>query len=71
MNRPRKEQDEKELMHELDPRNESLPVLIRRCQETNTVAMYGMSDSFTIKFLFSFHYLEILFCNITNFLLIL
>ena len=33
-----------------DPRNESLPVSNRWCQNANTNAMYGLSNSFTIKF---------------------
>ena len=34
----------------MDPRNESLPVPNRRCQNANIIAMYGLSNSFTIKF---------------------
>ena len=52
-------------------RNRSLPVFTWRCQDANAIAMYGLSKSFTIKFLLVFNILKYSFCNITNFLLIL
>ena len=55
----------------MEPRNRSLPVFTWRCQDANTIAMYGWSKSFTIKFLLVFNILKYSFCNITNFLLIL
>ena len=55
----------------MEPRNRSLPVFTWRCQDANTIAMYGLSKSFTITFPLVFDILKYLFCNITNFLLIL
>ena len=55
----------------MEPRNRSLPVFTWRSQDANTIAMYGLSKSFTIKFLLVFNILKYSFCNITNFLLIL
>ena len=56
----------------IDPRRELLAVSIRKCQDENTIAMYGLSKWFTIIFpQFCFQHSKILFCNITNFLLIL
>ena len=55
----------------MEPRNRSLPVFTWRCQDANTIAMYGLSKSFTIKFLLIFNILKYSFSNITNFLLIL
>ena len=52
----------------MEPRNRSLPVFTWRCQDVNTIAMYGLSN---IKFLLVFNILKYSFCNITNFLLIL
>ena len=34
--------------------SESLLLAIRRCQDANTITMYGLSKSFTIKFSFNF-----------------
>ena len=56
---------------EMEPRNRSLLVFTWRCQDANTIAMYGLSKSFTIKFLLVFNILKYSICNITNFLLIL
>ena len=53
------------------PRNKSLPVFTWICQDANTIAMYGLSKSLTIKFLLVFNILKYSFPNITNFLLIL
>ena len=43
----------------MEPRNRSLPVFTWRCQDANTIAMYGLSKSFIIKFSVSFQYSEI------------
>ena len=55
----------------MEPRNESRRVFNRRCQDANTIAMYGLSKSFTIKFLLVFNIRKYSFCNITNSVLIL
>ena len=56
----------------IDARRESLAVSIRKCQDENTIPMYGLSKWFTIILpQFCFQHSKILFCNITNFLLIL
>ena len=58
--------------NDIDPRRESLPVFIRKCQDENTIAMYGLSKCLTIIFpQFCFQQSKILFCNIINSLLIL
>ena len=54
----------------MELRTRSLPVFAWRCQDANTITMYGLSKSFTIKFLLVFNILKYSFCNITNFLLI-
>ena len=54
----------------MEPRNRSLPVFTWRSQDANTIAMYGLSKSFTIEFLLAFNILKYSFCNITNFFLI-
>ena len=54
---------------DLDLRSKSPAVSIRRCQDANTITMYGLSKSFAIKFSFSFQYFEIFYNN--NFILIL
>ena len=48
---------------DIDLKSESLAVPIGRCQDANTITMYGLSKSLTIKFLFGFQYFEI-FCSI-------
>ena len=62
-------------------RSELLIMFITKCQDANSIAMYGLSKSFTIKYPFrkpyseilnfSFQYSESVFCNIKNFLFIL
>ena len=51
----------------MGPRNRSLPVFTWRCQDANTIVMYGLSKLFTIKFLLVFNILKYSFCNIMNF----
>ena len=56
---------------DMDLRSKSLVVSIRRCQDANTIMMYGLSKSLIIKFPFSLHYSEMLSCNVMNFIVIL
>ena len=51
----------------MEPRNRSLPVFTWRCQDAKTIAMYGLSKSFTIKFLLVFNILKYSFVTLRIF----